>query len=522
VPSQVNAASHFDGRICAAASGMAALALLPAWGAILSLSVSQRSWEPLLWLVGGTLLLTVLTLLSVAAQGRARFVLRGLVCVTVGLLLIEMAAFLYLTLKDMLAFVAGPHYRLARNGVAAGMVFVVLAVVAYTARHGLAALRRATVSGFALMGALPLVLVASYFVVPSDHRQSTDGVANTPVVVLIFDELDDSAIAADLSRLPNFAALGANALSARQMYPPANYTSESLPGMLTGETFTDAVFSRQEVHVRTTANAAWADLSGRGTLFSDAVERRRRTELIGWHLPYCSMFTKLQSCWDDAAFRAPGRAVSLPVWLFGSSRLVAAAYNKIFRDKTSDLNEYSRAFLASPAMYRLHRIGDIFGEQRTRLLGVLGAQRSELVFAHLACPHAPSLDRNQVTHLDMYAAYASNLRECDRLLGDVTTALNKGKYPQRWTLIVTSDHWFRGRDWLDAGRPSLAPTQRRTVPFYLLVAGESGIALSTEILSNSRVLRRLVQEAGEPSFDYAKARALIEAHGDSATALRPF
>jgi arylsulfatase A-like enzyme len=122
----------------------------------------------------------------------------------------------------------------------------------------------------------------------------------------------------------------------------------------------------------------------------------------------------------------------------------------------------------------------------------------------------------------MYAAYASNLRECDHLLGEVTATLNRNTQQNRWTLIVTSDHWFRGRDWREAGKPLLAPAQRRTVPFYLLMGGESGAAYSTEKLSNSRVLRRLVLEAGDQSFDYAKARALIEAYGDAPTALRPF
>lgn len=514
---------RIDARACAAALGLAAVALLPAWDAALSLPASQRTWEPLAWLAGGTLLLAALMLLVGVAKGRWRLALGGLVCILVGWLVGETLAFFYVDLKDKLAFVAGARYPLVRNGVAAVGALAVLGAMVYAVRQGLAAARRAAVGGLALLGALPLVLVVSYFVSLPPAPQPQGGVANRTVVVLVFDELDDTAIAADPGGLPHFTALGTQALSARQMFPPANYTSESLPGMLTGEIFHEALFSRQEVHVRPDKQAPWVNLSGRGTLLSDALERGGRAELIGWHLPYCSIFRKLPSCWDDAAFRVPGRHVSLPVWLFGHSKLVAAAENRALREKEGDLNEYSRAFFASAAMYRLHRIGEIFGEQRRRLLDTVQAQKSELVFAHLACPHAPSLHREQARRMDMYAAHAANLRECDRLLGEIRAALDQGTRPQGWTLIVTSDHWFRGRDWREAGRPAITPTHRRTVPFYLLASGESGgAAHSTDTVSNSRVLRRLVGEAADPSFTHARARALIEAQGDAPTILRSF
>ena len=99
--------------------------------------------------------------------------------------------------------------------------------------------------------------------------------------------------------------------------------------------------------------------------------------------------------------------------------------------------------------------------------------------------------------------------------------LERGRYADGWALAVTSDHWFRGRDWLDAGRPLSTPSARRPVPFYLLTAGAAAPE-TTDVTSNSRVLRRLVIDALDPGFMPARARSLIESQGDSPTILRRF
>lgn len=510
-----------QGRAVAASLGLAAVALLPGWEAILALPAAQRDWIPVVWLLAATLLLAAAVLASTILRGWHRWLLGGLVSVVMALLLVEMGASFYISLKDALAFFAGAHYRAVRNLVGGLLAVCLLVIVVYAARRGLAALVRAATDGLALLAALPVVLVLSYLVTVRESPPEVRAAERT-VVVLVFDELDDSYIAAGVSSLPNFAALRRRALSATQMYPPANYTSESLPGMLTGSTFVEALTSRREVHVREKEGGPWLDLSSTAGVFSDARQQSLQTDLIGWHLPYCSMYRALASCWDDASFRAPGKSVGLLEWLLGQSRLLAMVEDRGLRDMSSDVTEYSRGFFATSAMYRLHRIGEIFGEQRRRLLLAIQGQQRELVFAHLACPHAPSMDKEKVGKLDMYVAYSDNLQRCDTLLGEVIAALEAGVRSKGWALVVTSDHWFRGRDWREAGKPSIAPPARRTVPFYVLVNGEDGRAYSTASLSNSRVLRRLVAAASETTFSYEKAKSLIETFGDAPTVLRPF
>jgi hypothetical protein len=122
----------------------------------------------------------------------------------------------------------------------------------------------------------------------------------------------------------------------------------------------------------------------------------------------------------------------------------------------------------------------------------------------------------------MYEAYALNLRECDSFLGLVMSRLQDSVYPEGYALIVTSDHWFRGRDWLDAGRPLGLPSHRRTVPFHLLLSGQQTLAGDVDAITNSRVLRQFVDSAVGEKFTFEDARHILSRQGDSSTTLRPF
>lgn len=516
-----------DKSAIAAALGTGTVALLPAWAAVTSLPAHARSAAALAWLVAGSLLLSVLVLLAASAvrqQSRFRWLIVAVVGVPVAVLLFESGAYLYAHMKDSLAVAAGPQYRVWRNIIGMFLLAAAAVTLVWVRRRGWTVLARALFSGFGVLAALPVVFVVTVLVAarqPATIDASTAPARNV-TVILVFDELDDSVLDKRIADLPNFRRLRETAMSARAMYPPANYTSESLPGMITGDDYAEAIFARGEVHVKPTGQMRW-DRMGAGTsMFSDATARGHRVDLIGWHLPYCNMFKGLHACWDDAAFHAPGAEVPLPQWVLGHSRLFGAYYAQYLQRIESDLHAYSIAFFASPTMYRLHRIGRIFERQRQQLLTALSTRRSELVFAHLACPHPPSLRPESLRTMDMFMAYEANLLACDRLLGEVVALLDDSTGVQTTTLIVTSDHWFRALDWLDSGRPNTVPATRRPIPFYIRIGDGDGRSQSTSMVTNARALRALTRAAGVGDFDYLRARQILESHGDSSTRMRRF
>ncbi len=511
-------------RLASAALALSGLCLLPAWDAILVLPGSVRTWEPVSWLIIGTLVAWVLAAMGMGVWPRMGGAWRALAAGAVAILLAETSAFLYGDFKSTLTTQLGPSYVFVRNIIAGLVVVMIFAVCVSVWRLGVRQVLAKLTSSLGILAPLPLVLMTAYFwgVESAPKEDAAGAIANRAVVVLVFDELDDTAISADLNHLPNFAVLRKVGLSATHMYPPANYTSESLPGMLTGEVFQEALYSRSDVHVRHFGESVWHRLSLRGNLLKDSTDLGRRTALVGWHLPYCTFVPQFVSCWDDSRYWAPGGEIGLSEWMLGHSRLYNIYESYRLASLAGDLRNYSREFLASSQMYRLKRIGKIYSEQKEQLLKTLDNRRHELVFAHLACPHPPSLVGEEVNQLDIYEAYARNLRECDGLLGSVMSRLKESGYSEGYALIVTSDHWFRGRDWLDAGRPSEEPSHRRKVPFHLLLSGQQKFPGEVDTITNSRVLRQFVGSAADAKFTLDDARSILARQGDSPTALRKF
>lgn len=509
----------------AASLGIATFALLPAWDAVASLPHHARSAMALAWVVGGTLLLVPLPMVSkwvLSLRSKWRWLPVGLVGLLLAVLLGESSFFLYAHAKEMLAVAAGDRYLVWRNLAATFCLVVLIAAAAWVRRRGWAAAFEAGMAGFGLLAALPFVFMASLLLSSEVSPDANASPALRTTVVLVFDELDTSLVNQRLADLPNFRRLRDTSMSARSIFPPANFTTESLPGMISGEDYDEANYTLGEVFVRPAGQLGWGRMSSRRSMFSDAVDRGERVDVIGWHLPYCNVFKALHGCWDDAAFRAPGTSVSLPAWLLGHSRLVGAYSDWSLKGKEAELSAFSTAFFAAPAMYRLHRIGEIFAQQSAAVLRVLTERQSELVFAHLACPHPPSIKRELLRSMDVFEAYESNLLACDAFLGEVMASLDASPSGHSLTLIVTSDHWFRALNWREAGHAFVVPTVRKAVPFYVRIGDLDGRAESTSEEANTRSLRALVRAAAASDFSYGHARQVIESQGDSVTRMRRY
>jgi Sulfatase len=507
--------------------GLCTVALLPAWDAVTSLPASDRTWIPLAWVLGATLVMSAALFVGLMKQRMSpslRWLLLVPLATLLALMVFDTGSFLYAHVKSLIVIYAGAYYGVARLAALVAIPLTALALLTWCWRKGWRPLVHTAQRMLALLAALPLVFTISYLLGTGLKFEAgaVDPPAKHVTVLLILDELDANVIDRRIDRLPNLRRLRNTALTASAMYPPANYTSESLPGMLTGVDFEFASYTRGEIHVLPAGQTHWERLSRQTSIFSDASRKGQRVDIVGWHLPYCSVFSGLQSCWDDAAFLAPGQYVPLHDWLRGHSRVLGALDQWRLDRLKGNVREYSRAFFSAPVNYRLRRIGEIFEQQSARLLQILKRGRSELVFAHLACPHPPSLHREDVDRLDIFEAYERNIESCDRLLGDVEQSLEQLGLLDGYNLIVTSDHWFRGLDWLAAGSPLVVPSERRTVPFYVKIDRRNGTTHSTSSVTNTRVLRAVLGSLADGRADYSKIRSVIEAHGDGATRLRAF
>lgn len=506
------------------ATGAASVVLLPAWDAVNQLPALERHWTQPAWLLGGTAVLAVALRWAVIRRHGPAQVARWLIIVAIALLAFDAASYLYAHLKVQIELAAGAHYVRWRSAAIGAAVTFLSAIVIAIWRYGWRASLGSACNALAMLAALPIVAMATFALnVPTRLHEITRSERERPItVVLIFDELDASELAEARDELPHFRALSRTALAATSMFPPANYTTESLPAMLTGEDYAYVKYTLNEIYVQPVGQSEWSRVSERRSLISDAVTQGKRVDVVGWHLPYCRVFVTVQSCWDDASFRVPGQHISLVEWLRAHNQLLRIIDQHRLDRLRSDIRSYSRLFFGLPENFRLRHIGEILDKQAKSLLSVLDAERSDLVFAHLACPHPPSVQAANVDDLDMFAAYRGNLRVCDELLGEVLRRLARQTRSRGTALIVTSDHWFRGLDWLAAGRPEVIPTRRRPVPFLVWLNGADGHAQSTAAVSSSRVLPSVVHSLLSGKQDYPSIRDLIDKQGDGVTRLRIF
>ncbi len=507
--------------------GAATLALLPAWDAVMALPPALRDASALGQVLGATIGLTICLLLALTTPAsRWRGLLFAALILLMGLLAFETAAFLVQHLKSQVEVHAGADYATVRLWAIATLALLAILLVILVWRRGWRAPVAWLRQGVTMLASLPAVFLVSHLIGlgASPPTASAGNKARQLTLVLVMDELDGRMIDRYADRLPNLQALRRTALSASAMYPPANYTAESLPGMLTGVDYEYTAYTRSEIHLLPAGQTDWLRMSQSGSLLSDAMQRGDRVDVVGWHLPYCSVFHGLQSCWDDAAFRAPGRYVPLIEWMRGHSRVLGRWDQWRMDDLLPDLKAYSRAFFGAPVNYRLRRIGAIQALQTERLLDLIRAGRSELIFAHLTCPHPPSMVANDVDRLDIFEAYVGNLEACDRLLGEVRTLLERHRPADGHRLVLTSDHWFRGLDWLDAGRPLVIPVSRKPTPFLLQIdERDDGAAHSTAKALNSRLLRDLLSQlAAKRAPSYSELRDWLENQPDGPTRLRSF
>jgi hypothetical protein len=221
------------------ALGVAVITLLPAWDAIGALPPHATSLAAWAWMLGATALVAIAVVLAAGRRGVQRAVAVLVLAVVLAPLLIDTAMFVADTLRDALVRAAGAHYRSARAAVL--LLGVVLAVgLAIWARRGpWPKIRRRGIATVSLLAPLPLVVALGALWPAADEGR--DGAAAAPaarrLVVLVFDELDATEVARSAADLPNLRRLSALGLNASSMFPPANYTAESLPALLSGEDY---------------------------------------------------------------------------------------------------------------------------------------------------------------------------------------------------------------------------------------------------------------------------------------------
>jgi hypothetical protein len=274
------------------------------------------------------------------------------------------------------------------------------------------------------------------------------------VVWIIFDDLDYRLSFLDRpssTPMPAFDRLRAGSLFAENAVSPASFTVHSVPSLLTGKQL-----SSVELHGPASVLFDGAQASTQPNIFSSVHALGGNVAVVGFYLPYCRLFSRdLTSCFAHTMENGLSERDSTLSQSLGIQQRNLFAYGN-----RSLLGESPRS---------QQRVAMLHAAHYEALRDIVDPSLN-LVFLHLAVPHAPYLyDRFAYKFPKRYlgaGTYLDNLALADSFLGDFREAMTSAGLWDKTTLVVSSDH------------PSLAAAaidgqDDPRVPFLLKLAGQT-------------------------------------------------
>jgi hypothetical protein len=470
--------------------GIATFLLLPAWGAMFSLRGTTMPWIGLADLIATTLAISFYYLLATSQKGKVQLIMIMPFVILSILIGYDSGIYIYDSLKAELRHIGVlAHIKENIRALLWLCIFGSLIAIWFGRKY-----IYEVVKGIGtLFGILFIVLVMqfSFAKIPVDYSSDNRDVTNTSqkIVILIFDELDADLLSAKLAQLPAFNHLEQSSTLVGRIYPPSNYTHISIPSMLIGKPLSGSELIGKSILVTPKDEIRNEKIPSKDDLLSIAIDKGLRVSLIGWHLPYCATFNRISRCLDDSKYGVPGRYLTTIKWIYGKNTLLLKYRESENLKKFDDIDFYAEAFFKDPRNFRLKNISKLLTELEKRLETDVAGEDYDLIFAHLPCPHLPRADGQRTQ--GAFKDYDDNLLQCDRILATLVSSLNTNK-AQPWSLIVTSDHWFRLRDWKENNKPGDFPTSPRKVPFYYAESDFKGVPIRISDGSNIRLAQILI------------------------------
>lgn len=289
--------------------------------------------------------------------------------------------------------------------------------------------------------------------VTADARGKSDAVGagkrRLPARILwiVFDELDYRAsfISHPSSiKLPELDRLRSESLFATNAYPPAGYTLQSMPALITGK----FVAAAREVNPNelmltfedSTEPVSW---SNQPNIFSSTQELGGTTAAVGWYHPYCRVIgdTLTKCSWSEIGYEQISYSHNLLQGMLDYAS-TSALNIPLVRDWLPKLLQNEKRDSAAHMK---------FIEQGTleKAKEVAGDASLSMILIHYPAPHPPcSYNR---WRNDFSTAgdcdYFDNLVLVDRTLGELRRAMESAGVWDQTTVLVSSDHWWRINIW---------------------------------------------------------------------------
>jgi len=261
--------------------------------------------------------------------------------------------------------------------------------------------------------------------------------SGTHTIWIIFDEFDYELSTelrpADVE-MPNFDRLRGESLTATDAHSPAEWTSVSLPAYVTGKRLVDAYAKNaSELYVWGEDQKPVLWQSG-PNIFSYAHAKKLNSALIGWHHPYCRIFSQdVATC-----FWTPN--VDATDSLREEYEFKRRGLSPVFPGRKPMLPNYTLV---------KRQLQDEYTETLQHALDAVANPNLNFIFLHWMIPHPPGIYDRDANELKagMGNDYFDNLELVDFTLGKIRRKLETAGLWDKSAVIVAGDHPLRSFVW---------------------------------------------------------------------------
>ena len=264
------------------------------------------------------------------------------------------------------------------------------------------------------------------------------------IVWVLFDELayKQTFESRDPSlQLPNFDRLRSESTLYTDMRPISYWTIHVVPSLLSGQIVTNVAYNLDNRFlVQTNDSPHWHSYNANSSLFGLARQDGVTTSIVGWYLPYCTVFAGAASdCYwtnHDTEDRGPTSqqaGFAENVWF--PLRILGEQYTAPAKAWADTANWRAQGHIASVKDMSEHA------------LEMLSTSQADLIYIHLPVPHPPEVWNRRTKTFGPGGSYLDSLDYSDRLLGQMLDVLEAQPRWAATTLIVEGDHSWRTQLW---------------------------------------------------------------------------
>jgi hypothetical protein len=247
------------------------------------------------------------------------------------------------------------------------------------------------------------------------------------VFFLIFDEFEQKYFKKHYDQLTNLKKIHQKSYSNNRFYTPANYTRESIPAILTGNSIQKTIIKNKSLSFLNLENEI-IDFNFENSIFNDFKRRNLSSSIYaGYYIPYCRIF-KIDICFDRINFKKENINLNDTFKIFLEVTFFEKILGKIFILNKKEIDPLSKNGLAK---FMINNSENFINTN------------NNFIYIHYPFPHLPiqasSLHQNNIK-IDNLSDYEKNLFLVDMTILNIQNSISKYKNS---LLIITSDHWFR-------------------------------------------------------------------------------